>query len=376
MLNSKHSIGTFANQPERTLTVQFQHGRALVIGLANYAEVNKLPEAVINDARDVASVFRASEYCGLPPANVHILLDSQATLAAIRNALADLALNSAEDDTVLIFFSGHGTRFVQGTEQTSALCPYDTRFGDLSGTTLPESELSLVLSQIKAGRLVVFIDACHAGGTSTLKGELANDMDYSFDDKSLQRLADGAGRVIMASSRSTEKSRVLGGSRNSVFTGKLLEALEGKVDGLRDGLIRVFDVFNYVAEHVAHDVPGLQHPVFKATDLESNFPIALRCGGTKALQKGEEIPVSPRSLDKILSDLYPLGPTDQDIWIRAGGDVSRLKLSGTGRSNWFSACRVLGMGGGGAITQQSLITAALDDYPFHGDLTAILKDPD
>ncbi|MFC4929290.1 caspase family protein [Massilia sp. GCM10023247] len=355
--------------------MQFQHGRALVIGLANYAEVNKLPEAVINDARDIASVFRASEYCGLPPANVHLLLDSQATLAAIRNALADLAINSVADDTVLIFFSGHGTRFVQETEQTSALVAYDTRFSDLSGTTLPESELSLALSRIKSRRLVVFIDACHAGGTSTLKGELASDMDYGFDDKSLQRLADGAGRVIMASSRSTEKSRVLGNSRNSVFTGKLLDALQGKVDGLRDGLIRVFDVFNYVAEHVAQDVPGLQHPVFKATDLESNFPIALRCGGTKALKMGYEIPISPRSLDKILSKLYPLGPTDQDIWIRAGGDISRLRLSGTGRSNWFAACRLLAMGGGGSITQQSLIEAALDDYPFHADLSTILKHP-
>src|SRR3954452_1151258 len=62
-------------------------------------------------------------------------------------------------------------------------------------------------------------------------------------------------------------------------------------------------------------------------------------------------------------DLYPAGPTDQDIWARAGGDVSRLKLSGTGRANWFAALRVLKLGGGGQnITRQSLLKAALNDF--------------
>ena len=44
----------------------------------------------------------------------------------------------------------------------------------------------------------------------------------------------------------------------------------------------MFDVFNYVSEHVRRTIPS-QHPIFKANDLEENFPVALECGVTKSL---------------------------------------------------------------------------------------------
>ena len=63
---------------------------------------------------------------------------------------------------------------------------------------------------------------------------------------------------------------------------------------------------------------------------------------------------------------------DQEIWARAGGDPSRLDLNGTGRAVWFRAMRSLRLGGGGAgIRRESLIAAALDDYPHHPVLTAL-----
>lgn len=75
----------------------------------------------------------------------------------------------------------------------------------------------------------------------------------------------------MASSRANETSLVLREDRNSVFTCRLLEALRGKAHTDGDGLIRVFDVFNYVAEQVARSVPGRQHPIFKASDLKEQL---------------------------------------------------------------------------------------------------------
>ncbi|MER7005248.1 effector-associated domain EAD1-containing protein [Dactylosporangium sp. NPDC000555] len=73
-----------------------------------------------------------------------------------------------------------------------------------------------------------------------------------------------------------------------------------------------------------------------------------------------------------MADLYPAGPTDQDIWARAGGDVSRLKLSGTGRANWFAALRALRLGGGGHnINARSLLDSAISDFPHHPELTAL-----
>lgn len=348
--------------------MEFNKGRALVVGLARYDEVSGLPDAVLNDARDVADLLRAGDYCGFPAANVRVLLDDQATLDALRSALADLAAASSEDDTIIVFFSGHGARLGQEPDETSALVPFDARFSDLDGSTLSESELSSSLAKIKAKRLLVLIDACHAGGAGVLKGGNGTAR-FGFEEKTLRRLASGTGRVIMASSRANETSLVMPGARNSVFTEKVLEALRGQARTTGDGLIRVFDIFNYVAEHVAQTVPGRQHPIFKASDLEDNFPVALERGGTKSAGVATGSGEGWRELEQLLAELYPAGPADQEIWSRAGGDLSRLKLGGTGRANWFAALRTLKLGGGGSgMSRQALISASLDDFPQHAEL--------
>ena len=91
-------------------------------------------------------------------------------------------------------------------------------------------------------------------------------------------------------------SLILPGMQNSLFTHFLLEALRGacRTDG--DGKVRVFDVFHYVSDKVPADAPT-QHPIFKAHDLENNFPLALYQGGKKV--SPPPTPSAPRP--KILS---------------------------------------------------------------------------
>ena len=60
------------NSPAKA-TGRFATGHAIVIGVANYASVSALPEAVLNDARDVAAVLKSNAYCGYEPCNVHLL---------------------------------------------------------------------------------------------------------------------------------------------------------------------------------------------------------------------------------------------------------------------------------------------------------------
>jgi hypothetical protein len=340
---------------------------ALVVAVANYAQAPVLPCSVLNDAQDVVATLTSAAHCGYAPQNVKLLLDTQATLDAIRQELDALAARAQPSDTVLIFFSGHGARL--GDE--SALVPVDCDSHRVAQTTLAEQEFSVALARIKAERLVVLIDACHAGAAATFKSISAT-LDLGFNEKSLNQLAQGTGRVMIASSRATEYSYALGGARNSLFTEHLLGALRGGARTQGDGLIRIFEVFNYVSERVRHAMPGQQHPIFKASDLEDNFPIALELGGVKRLDATSAAAESGkvwRQLEEILSDLYPAGPQDQEIWLRAGGDISRLRLGGTGRASWFAALRTLRQGGGGAeINQNSLIDSALQDFPHHQEL--------
>lgn len=352
--------------------MEFKEGRALIIGVANYTEVSPLPAAVINDANDTADVLRSPAYCGYPVGNVTVLIDKEATLKGIRTALANLASSALPSDTVTIFFSGHGARLGTSADPISALVPYDCKRSDAVGTTLGEAEFSEALARIKAARLLVILDACHAGGAAILKSDFDEPTIGGFDEKALQRLAAGKGRVLLASSRATETSIVMNSARNSVFTTAVLSGLKGAAPASAERTIKVFELFNFVAEAVRQAVPGRQHPILKVSDLEENFPVALALGGTKAIAPSVANNMPGRSLQTILPDLFPAGPTDQDIWLRAGGDVSRLRLGGTGRSAWFAALRLLSQGGGGAdISQESLIAAALEDFPNHLELQAL-----
>ncbi|WP_420463560.1 caspase family protein [Candidatus Palauibacter sp.] len=355
----------------------FTAGHAVVIGVARYKNAYPLPDAVTNDARDVAEILTSDAYCGYRANNVHLLLDGDATLARIRTALDSVAKASGPNDSVVIFFSGHGTRLGDPADPQSALLPveFDMRAPDT--TSLSETEFSLALRRISAERLLVLIDACNSGGAGRLKdSERTESLVVGYSEKSLIRLAEGTGRVLFASCRADEVSHVFDSARNSVFTSKLLEALRGEGRTSGDGVIRVFEIFNHVAEMVKRALPGRQHPIFKASGLEDNFPVALDRGGIKAISTdatSSAVLGIWEQLERLMPDLYPSGPMDQEVWARAGGDPSRLHLSDTGRAVWFKALRTLRRGGGGAsISRESLVRTALQDYPHHPALAALV----
>ena len=98
--------------------------------------------------------------------------------------------------------------------------------------------------------------------------------------KCYERLAQGDGRVVVASSRADELSWTLSDMNNSLFTLYLLEALRGDTRTLGDGYVRMFDVFRHVADCVP--THASQHPVFKATAMEQDFALALVSQRTKS----------------------------------------------------------------------------------------------
>lgn len=252
------------------------HG--LVVGIANYQSVSPLPETVLADARDVHAALIDPQLGGYHAANVTLLLDDQATLEAIREALAHLGAVADDRSTVLIYVSSHGGRIEEGPNAAEYLLPVDADYASdatLASTALPGPEFTAALHAIKARKLLVVFDCCHAGGIGQPKGAVAQPFGV-LPEAYYETLTVGFGRVILASSRSTEYSYVLPGQLNSLFTHHLLAALRGGAPG-PGGVIRIFDVFNYLQPRVTQEQP-LQHPIFKA-EIEDNFPIALHLGG-------------------------------------------------------------------------------------------------
>jgi hypothetical protein len=261
-----------------------KHAHALVVGIANYRFVNTLPDVVLSDARAMKELLVDPDYCGYPRNQVITRLDENATADALRKALAELARQTNGDSTVLIYFSGHGGRIMSGKYAGEYLLPVDANATSdrvLAESSISGDELGAALGAISAGKLMMILDCCHAGGIGQPKDAAAPEFKRGLSDQYYDQLRTGRGRVIFASSRNDEFSWVLHDAPHSLFTQHLLEGLRGGIVS-DDGIIRIFQVFDYVKPRVRQAQPQ-QTPVFKA-DIEDNFAVALYRGGIKGAE--------------------------------------------------------------------------------------------
>lgn len=263
------------------------NAHALVIGIANYQRINQLPPTVLKDAQDIRDLLVDAQLCGYPPDNVQLLRDGDATQAAIRQALADLARRSDADSTVFFYISSHGGRIESGPCAGEYLLPVDVEYTSaesVARSAISGDEFTAALRAIPAHKVVVVFDCCHSGGIGQPKDAAAPVM-KALPESYYDALKAGQGRVILASSRSSEYSWVLPGATNSLFTQHLLAGLRGGIAS-DDGLIRIFDLFEYLQPRVTGDQPA-QHPIFKA-EVEENFAVALYVGGKKGIVPADE----------------------------------------------------------------------------------------
>jgi hypothetical protein len=263
---------------------------ALVVGIAGYHHLRKLPP--VEDAPDIARLLIDADFCGYPSKNVHLLLDGPAmaqcpdllaTLAtgpALRAGLERLADDAGPRSTVFIYFSGHGGQIPEGPKMGQYLLPVETVYppdDNWDKTVMSGSEFTAALNAIRAQRLTVVLDCCHAGGIGEPRKLMpAARLEPGLSETYLDALKCGTGRVIIAATRSTEPAYVRDGARYGVFTGHFLEGLRGGARG-DGGVIRILDLYSYVQQKVVADQPN-QRPILKV-ELEDNYPVALYRGG-------------------------------------------------------------------------------------------------
>jgi hypothetical protein len=87
----------------------FKQGHALVIGVGAHQHHPRLDVPIaVDDAEAVADVLRDPNACGYPAGQIRPLHRSDATKDGILSALDELAARASLDDTVFIFYCGHG----------------------------------------------------------------------------------------------------------------------------------------------------------------------------------------------------------------------------------------------------------------------------
>jgi len=257
----------------------FPNVHALLIGIAAYRHIRPLTKTA-TDARDLYDTLLQNGYS---PSNMSLLLDEQATKAAISDRLDWLARRAGPDDTVIIFFSGHGAQLIGGFWPGEYLCPVEAALDKVKDTFISDEEFTTALRAIRAGRVVVFLDACHAGGVGEPKDPAVH-VKAGLSEAAYTRFL-AQGRVIIASCKPDEVSYELAEMRNSLFTHYLLEGLHGGA-ARPDGTVWITNLFGYVYEQVSRH--NLQHPFQKSAT--EDFIVAL----TKQPEPGPQLPATPR----------------------------------------------------------------------------------
>ncbi len=149
---------------------------ALLIGVGALKDPDLKDHELLGPPIDVVSVRQTlTGQWGFAAADVHTLLDQQATHDAILAEISLLEQRSAPGDTLLIYFSGHGTS-AQADGNSYAL-PYDTGAWipyDLDSDSLETAQRTLVIGRRdllprlkrldETGRFVVVVsDSCYSG---------------------------------------------------------------------------------------------------------------------------------------------------------------------------------------------------------------------
>lgn len=252
----------------------FVHGYAVVVGVGADLPVT------VRDATAVADLLRDPARCAYPPAQVRLLVAEGARRRPVLEALDWLAGCAQADAaaTAVVYFSGHGLE-----TPGYYLMPFGYELARLDETAIAGQTFTDRLRAVQARKLLVLLDCCHAGGIGEIKGAKTPLVKSPLPPAAVETLGRGSGRVIVASSRRDEVSRV--GTPYSVFTAALLEALAGYGAFEQDGYARVLDTALWVGRKVPERTGDGQHPIVKISGLEDNFALAYYAAGAKQPRK-------------------------------------------------------------------------------------------
>ncbi len=241
---------------------------AILIGVGDDLPVT------VGDAEAIYAILSDERLAGYDPKNIHLLTNEKANREGILNAFDDIIKKSNEDSSVMLFYSGHGGNYSDNTfleaegkplkpenenRQYYHLIPNGFNPEKYLETWVTSEELKDKISLINSRRLVFFLDCCHAAGMTQAVGhvtEANSPNDFNQPDGLAQKIDDGKGMSIISSCREDQKSFIMPGDPNSLYTTCLLEVLKGEhKNNFDEPYIRISEVIRYIFRKVPERYP-------------------------------------------------------------------------------------------------------------------------
>jgi len=221
----------------------------------------------------------------IPQLHVSVLTDLQATTRNIREKLNWLARSAQPDDLVVIFIAAHGSSRDLDTSGVNYIITADTEISPKTGadrdrtsdtdkyvdhdalfaTALPMVDIAnTVASRVRAQRVAVFLDTCFSGAAAGSGGTKNVSAAMNFKPVStptLDRMREGAGRVILAASEANQESLESSALGHGYFTYYVLQGLQQS-----KGMDPMGKLYLYVRDQVSARAQQKQVPVMSQSD--------------------------------------------------------------------------------------------------------------
>jgi hypothetical protein len=253
-----HAIAQDSRPSSRKLFV-------FAIGTDTYAKLDKSLQLhfAVSDAKNFMSAVKAQKSGYYKSIEAMPFLNAPGLKTELPRALRSLALSAAQDDTIMLFVSGHGYK---APDNKLYLVLAESMLDRLEETSLSWDELAAAFDGSKA-RIAVFIDACHSGA---VPGGGSND--EIADALSARQVR----FTVVAAAKGRQESFERGDLGGGVFTSAIVKAIvsnRASIDTNNNGVIELSELYSRIKPEVLTEMRGRQTPWLARADMVGEVPL-------------------------------------------------------------------------------------------------------
>lgn len=228
----------------------------VAVGVNNYAEDSLKLTFAARDAAAMADLFRRRGRALYDQIHVTELLDAASTKRGIRDALRKVSEQAREQDTLIVFLSGHGVAI----GQRFYFVPQDLKLtsnrfeDDVEDSGYAGDQLGRHMGEVKALKQILILDTCNSGAAIG-KSRLKRRNPFAFA-RAIRTLSRTQGIHTIAAAAASEDTIEINELKHGVLTYSLLSGLQAldssdsSADGNKDGIVTVLEWFSHAAEEV------------------------------------------------------------------------------------------------------------------------------
>lgn len=241
----------------------------LSIGVGAYADPMQPLKYPPKDARDLAAAFKAHQGLFYSEVVTRILIDQGATREDILDGLDWVKKETTQNDVAVVLLAGHGINEPRNGDYY--FVPYKGDIAKPEASLISGAQIVNNLSGM-AGKVLVFLDSCHAGNVLSPYRARGTTDTSAFVSELLNA---GSALVVFAAATGRQTSKENDEWQNGAFTKAVVEGLGGAAARDDTGRITINMLDDYVTNKVKELTQGNQTPATAKPQAIPDFPIAV-----------------------------------------------------------------------------------------------------